>query len=497
MVYPRLPRLVPWSTPTEWDQVYTHLFSPLPHLKQQGVKRVKAWANRGKVPHAVDSTAAFVEVWLRDGLGGLVHSHVSEHEIRLMYTMVFIRFVNGIVEPAQKGVYAQSVLGIAESLGLPSWFVDLRHTGTHDRLPSISILRSGCLQALDWLHANYWAVQKSYVQDTTSYIKSLLSVYKDTKKKGGEERDLSSVLGDVTVLMFADNYRDFLIPALLEPGFLVPTSKKKRSKYPDLTLPDDLLNTWTPALIYFEKAWGGFIEDLFLFCVNLLADPTDDGAGNEEERRQGGVSYLATVDFLKINPEYKGFLEPFITYIERMSTSRIQMKNQQKPTKKGSTKATIEISIPQLKQQLENLQTRPQALLPPTLTHHAPLSTDPNKLLDSDFQPNPSTNGWAPTPAGHANWERVPIGCLPGVGLPSLDLPPELDDLGVGVDWGVVLIERHHSSSGGPRVEKEVVEVEGYLSETDFEEYGHQREKRVLELEDEELEAFAKRVRLI
>jgi hypothetical protein len=56
---------------------------------------VKAWASRGKVPHAVDSTAAFLEVWLRDGMGGSVSSHVTEHELRLMYTMVFIRYSHG------------------------------------------------------------------------------------------------------------------------------------------------------------------------------------------------------------------------------------------------------------------------------------------------------------------------------------------------------------------------------------------------------------------
>ncbi len=54
--------------------------------------------------------------------------------------------MNGIVDPAQKGQYAQSISSIADSLGLPSWFIDLRHAGTHDALPTLPLLRSGCLQ---------------------------------------------------------------------------------------------------------------------------------------------------------------------------------------------------------------------------------------------------------------------------------------------------------------------------------------------------------------
>lgn len=69
---------------------------------------------------------------------------VPEHELRLLYSMAFIRFVNGLIDPAQKGAYALSMNGIADTIGLPSWFVDLRHAGTHDQLPTICLLRNGC-----------------------------------------------------------------------------------------------------------------------------------------------------------------------------------------------------------------------------------------------------------------------------------------------------------------------------------------------------------------
>jgi ribosomal biogenesis protein LAS1 len=41
----------------------------------------------------------------------------------------------------QKGMYVRSVANIAEQLGLPTAFVDIRHAGTHDYLPSLNVLR--------------------------------------------------------------------------------------------------------------------------------------------------------------------------------------------------------------------------------------------------------------------------------------------------------------------------------------------------------------------
>ena len=50
------------------------------------------------------------------------------------------RFVNGLVDAQQKGVYAKSVAAVAEALDLPHAFVDLRHEATHGALPSLPLL---------------------------------------------------------------------------------------------------------------------------------------------------------------------------------------------------------------------------------------------------------------------------------------------------------------------------------------------------------------------
>jgi hypothetical protein len=64
-----------------------------------------------------------------------------------MYSMVFIRFVNGYVDAMQTSNTAKSIAYLAvEKLGMPIWFVELRHTATHDYLPSLTILRNATQQ---------------------------------------------------------------------------------------------------------------------------------------------------------------------------------------------------------------------------------------------------------------------------------------------------------------------------------------------------------------
>ncbi|KAI8614566.1 Las1-like protein [Chytriomyces sp. MP71] len=89
-------RIVPWATFSEWEQVRGWLFGQ----RIEGVRRVKAWASRGKVPAAVDATALFVEIAIRDAAGV-----VSEHELRLMYSMAFVRFLAKLPFNARSSAY--------------------------------------------------------------------------------------------------------------------------------------------------------------------------------------------------------------------------------------------------------------------------------------------------------------------------------------------------------------------------------------------------------
>lgn len=54
-----------------------------------------------------------------------------------------LSFVNSLVDTYQTGAYAQSIGAIAARIGLPLWFVEIRHAATHEDLPSLEVAREG------------------------------------------------------------------------------------------------------------------------------------------------------------------------------------------------------------------------------------------------------------------------------------------------------------------------------------------------------------------
>ncbi|RKO89803.1 Las1-like-domain-containing protein [Blyttiomyces helicus] len=477
------PRTVPWSNQEEWETVYSWLY-PTPEafepaaMQELGVKRVKSWASRGKNPNAVEATAALVEVWLRDGCGGSFPSSVTEHEIRLLYTVAFIRFVNGIVDRAQKGVYASSVASVARELGLPGWFVDLRHSGTHDRLPTLTILRSGCAQALKWLEANYWTVQKSYVADTSFEVRELLGRYKTIRK--AELRESGAIksgviITEISMLLTSESYKEILLPILLETGFLVPTAKKKRAIYPDLNLSLDLANLWFPLLDQLEGAWPGFFEDLFVAIVDRLGDPfgmtqlmcargvdrTKDEDTERESSNAQGASYLATItawarsllkknresksedgleaclrnptiytrclldDFVATQPEWGSRLSPLLSYIDSILALQ---KSQQKSGAASDAAPSIELQEVAMDEELRMLRARVDSV-------QAHGSGTQSSKVGSAASEAAIPQTWLAIPA--SEWRPCPIGSLPGGAIPCLDLPLILDDYSFAEAAGV------------------------------------------------------------
>lgn len=173
--YKGLPRVVPWATEEEWKYVWSCLFAPVDQLeaKYEGVCLVKAWRTRGKLPHAIDATCDLVDAMLSDfqlsSIKGSLPSQLEERpslkqrfivdecQLRHVYALSLIRFVNGFADSAQKSQNAKSVYQVAQQMGIPSWFVDLRHASTHEpNLPMLTVLRSAVARALNWMEINYW-----------------------------------------------------------------------------------------------------------------------------------------------------------------------------------------------------------------------------------------------------------------------------------------------------------------------------------------------------
>lgn len=125
--------------------------------RQRAVDRVKSFQSRGKLPHGVECTALFTSLILSDPTTSTKSvKQYDSNVLQLSYSMALIRFVNGLLDPFQQGSYAISLHHLARNLGLPSFFVEIRHMGTHEQLPNLDILRIATGRAINWLYDHYW-----------------------------------------------------------------------------------------------------------------------------------------------------------------------------------------------------------------------------------------------------------------------------------------------------------------------------------------------------
>lgn len=106
------------------------------------------------------------------------------------------RMVNGYVDRNKDGKSSKAVYHVAKRLGIPSHFVELRHSATHESLPSLDMLQICAHDALNWLWKNYWNlldnVESSLRQGngvSTSGVNSRSSSEGPKKSEGSKSQD--------------------------------------------------------------------------------------------------------------------------------------------------------------------------------------------------------------------------------------------------------------------------------------------------------------------
>jgi hypothetical protein len=144
------PRLVPWSSWSEWRAVYAAVES----VASGGVAGMQvlldahaSWAQRGRAPLAAASTLAL-----------LVRLRAAEADSGALGLLI-VRLVNGVADGGQNGSFAASVADIARRVGFPRWIVDLRHELTHGVAPDVRVLRLAAAHAVAWMLERYWRPQ--------------------------------------------------------------------------------------------------------------------------------------------------------------------------------------------------------------------------------------------------------------------------------------------------------------------------------------------------
>ena len=174
----------PWLCWNKWHEVKSLLLSSNEEENVRGVEIVALWRSRGKVPHAVACTSDLVEMRLVESVSSRMKSSSgtfvgnsgrSENELRMQYSMVLVRTVNGFVDTQQQGYYADSAYNIARKIGMPAWVVELRHDATHNQLPSLAVLRSAAVDVLNWLREYYWRQQQKVLEDLQEDIIAAIS----------------------------------------------------------------------------------------------------------------------------------------------------------------------------------------------------------------------------------------------------------------------------------------------------------------------------------
>lgn len=150
----RLPRRTPYydGAASELAFVHAQLYGDRRNIKaiESALAIVRLWLHRGSCPQAIEATAVLLQCVCLDA------THAPELAVRTSYAMALTRFVNSVVDSFQTGMYAQSIGAIAERIGLPLWLVQVRHSATHEELPSLDVAREACEAALAWLDEHYW-----------------------------------------------------------------------------------------------------------------------------------------------------------------------------------------------------------------------------------------------------------------------------------------------------------------------------------------------------
>lgn len=290
-------RLCPWNNWIEWEQckqlLWNHqrrnvgtiedaAIAPYFHEQQvqdvrQALAIIQMWRSRTRVPHSLESSAAIMQVRLNDCLYHQVNVATSGnmlYSLRLEYSMAIVRLVNGLVEPLQQKMHAQSVAVLAEQLDLPRELVDVRHEATHASIPSLSMLRLASSLALDWLKTTYWDQQLVMVQQIQHW--SALTAIVDEYDRVTENEGSSVSVALKRLSGFA-NQTEGASLALLELMF-PPGDRALGNPHPFEHFNSSRLTSlfkhhhskWMPLITCAEKRFGSFQNDLLRYLTSEL-----------------------------------------------------------------------------------------------------------------------------------------------------------------------------------------------------------------------------------
>ncbi|XP_014786086.1 ribosomal biogenesis protein LAS1L [Octopus bimaculoides] len=261
-----------WFNREEFLEVYNEIFSNDIKKQKHALGRIAVWKSRvPKLPIAIENTAALIRASVehrQDATSGQTDWE-SNHKLRNLYGLALIRFINHITETKQNKVYARSLVSIAKELGLPEWLIELRHSATHNKLPSLEIVCTAVDCSLKYLQENFWTKQIQREENQVyhdkplkDFIRTMLIDYQQcqfeliqSKRRDGKQK-LKQLLEGMRMILNETN-PEFL-SILLEEGYLIPSAEQLEAldispaelqSQNGLWLPDSLVQFWKPILL--------------------------------------------------------------------------------------------------------------------------------------------------------------------------------------------------------------------------------------------------------
>ena len=275
------------------------------------------------MPHAIESTAQLTAALLADTAA------VAPLLLRLGYSTAICRFVNGLLDPAQQSQFALPMHLLARNLHLPASFVELRHAATHEALPSLAVLRTVAVRALDWLWTDYWAAvgveaDASGVAEAEVLLaraRAALRAWRRLRRenplreiKAGdaspEAKETAAVIKECAdVALGGDESSQAIITALLEEKALVPAGKKKSRMMKGARL------LWTPLLVKVEEAAPGFVARLLEAMGEVLRGAEELSVSLLREAREARPAAVLLADQEERDAEFTEAVFAWTSYL--------------------------------------------------------------------------------------------------------------------------------------------------------------------------------------
>jgi len=146
-------KVVAWKNNKEWIYVYNLIFKR--NDFQQALEILAMWQTRcEKIAWAVICTANY--------LAAKVHKIKNPDDIlsrQNQLSSALAQFIGLAIEKEYKKGQFASMAYLGESIDIPEWVVELRHSCGHGKLPNLAALEESEAFCFEWLKVHYWMPQ--------------------------------------------------------------------------------------------------------------------------------------------------------------------------------------------------------------------------------------------------------------------------------------------------------------------------------------------------